>query len=304
MPPAGGEVHDEAETVYSGRAESLVSLYLNDPKVSNIRRLSLLERRPAAAGIEGLHPLVMGSSHPSIVTRRPAESHPETLVRPVTEAEEEPDVVAHDPREGVESMIEKWRSKTPVLSSMTVPVPPPIEAHRTVTNSPHSTIGITDLDLNDFTWSISSAGPLSCDQLDPLSISTGVYSMDLGNRAAGSVILTPSTATSWGPPLDDEAFNYGVGIDMVIGAHESSLGRTSPDIADRVLEYAPLTPSTATSWGPPDDDFDYHAEEMMMSEGARTPDIGERALSPTVSMSLLPAFKAEAFVYQHAWPYT
>ncbi|KDQ64536.1 hypothetical protein JAAARDRAFT_187858 [Jaapia argillacea MUCL 33604] len=100
----------------------------------------------------------------------------------------------------------------------------------------------SELNLDEFTWSISSAGPRT--EMDPESPmdSERVLSVHLDRRLQGSVCLTPSICTSFGPPDYDEE----------IYSEISSISRVpSPDLGQRMLEDVPPTPSTATSWGPP-----------------------------------------------------
>lgn len=281
-----------------------------DGRPSHIRQLSLLDRRPAARS--GLHPLTTGSALRSLVTRRrgSSESPPDEVLPPVV-AEPAAQVVTQDSRSQVESMVEKWRSQTPVVPSMVTGPPPPIENLHTPVQTPRSTVDIPELNLDDFTWSISSAGPIDYDPLEPLSPSSAIYSLDLGNRAAGSVMLTPGTATSWGAPMPldtEETFSYGVTMEMILDRHNDvpfyrqlKIDMT-PDLAARMMEDVPLTPSTATSWGPPDDDYEHDAggkEYMQLHDGERTPDMGERLLSPSEEFMPLP----NSLVYPLAWPY-
>jgi hypothetical protein len=120
------------------------------------------------------------------------------------------------------------------------------------------------LNLDDFAWSISSAGPLS-----EIAFSDGswsrVTSVDLAHRLEGSVCLTPTTCTSFGPLDDDFDYNYTV----------SSL-LPSPDLGQRMLEDVPLTPSTATSWGPASYVVSPIASEFSYSYSI---DLGRRAMS-------------------------
>ncbi|KAH7929480.1 hypothetical protein BV22DRAFT_1125745 [Leucogyrophana mollusca] len=87
-----------------------------------------------------------------------------------------------------------------------------------------------ELNLADYTWSVTSAGPPS----DLPGSPTSPYrlpSVHLDRRLQGSVLLTPTTATSWGPP-DDDWISVVSNIDRL----------PSPDIGQRMLEDAPLTP--------------------------------------------------------------
>ncbi|KAH9049070.1 hypothetical protein EDB84DRAFT_1556303 [Lactarius hengduanensis] len=121
---------------------------------------------------------------------------------------------------------------------------------------------VEPLDLNDFAWSVSSIGPQDHDPLASAFSSPRVSSVHLDRRIEGSVLLTPSTATSWGP----KSLDY---------SPVSTLFRLpSPDIGRRMTEDCPPTPSTVTSWGP---------EELLYSPASLasrlpSPDLGRRML--------------------------
>src|SRR6266702_1891384 len=121
---------------------------------------------------------------------------------------------------------------------------------------------VEPLDLNDFAWSVSSMGPQDHESLASTFSSPRVSSVHLDRRVEGSVLLTPSTATSWGP----KSLDY---------SPVSTLFRLpSPDIGRRVTEDCPPTPSTVTSWGP---------EELLYSHMSPvfrlpSPDLGQRML--------------------------
>jgi len=168
----------------------------------------------------------------------------------------------------LEKRVESWRvsssvAPTPMattgqMSFDTIHVPNDIQLSDTDILA--ETDGVDDIDLNDFAWSASSAGPPDYESLvTPVSMSH-VPSVHLDRRLEGSVLLTPSTATSWGPKtLDDSPLS-------------TPLHLPSPDIGQRVIENCPPTPSTATSWGP---------EELLYSPASvefrlPSPDIGQR----------------------------
>ncbi|EJD53800.1 hypothetical protein AURDEDRAFT_110547 [Auricularia subglabra TFB-10046 SS5] len=117
-----------------------------------------------------------------------------------------------------------------------------------------------ELNLDDFDWSISSAGPLSC--LDSPNWPEPLPSVHLEYRLQGSVPPTPSTATT-GWPYDYPDSPYALSIRL-----------PSPDIAHRMLDDAPCTPSTATSWGP----ASYAGSPVSeYSDYAASLDVGQRA---------------------------
>ncbi|KAH9179730.1 hypothetical protein EDB89DRAFT_1922883 [Lactarius sanguifluus] len=121
---------------------------------------------------------------------------------------------------------------------------------------------VKPLDLNDFAWSVSSIGPQDHEPLASAFSSPRVSSVHLDRRIEGSVLLTPSTATSWGP----KSLDY--------SPVSTQFRLPSPDIGRRMTEDCPPTPSTVTSWGP---------EELLYSPASPTPrlpspDLGRRML--------------------------
>lgn len=181
----------------------------------------------------------------------------------------------------LEKRVESWRASSSVAPT------PMVTTSQASFDSPHvpkniqlSDIDIladtdgVDIDLNDFTWSASSAGPPDYYSLASPISGSHVPSVPLDRRLEGSVLLSPSTATSWGAETLDHS-------------PMSTLFRLpSPDIGQRVIEDCPPTPSTATSWGP---------EELLYSPVSVTfrlpsPDIGLRMLEdcpPTPTTELL-----------------
>lgn len=95
------------------------------------------------------------------------------------------------------------------------------------------------LNLDDFTWSVSSAGPQSEDPNSPMSYDH-LPSVHLDRRIKGSICVTPSACTSFGP------FDYDLHSPAI-----DTLPLPSPDIAQRMMEDCPPTATTATSWGAP-----------------------------------------------------
>ncbi|KAG2056392.1 hypothetical protein BDR06DRAFT_1006101 [Suillus hirtellus] len=121
--------------------------------------------------------------------------------------------------------------------------------------------------LADYAWSVTSAGPLSPSPDSPSS-SYRLPSVHLDRRMQESVLLTPITATSWGP-LDDDWLSDVSSIDRL----------PSPDIGRRMLESAPLTPATATSWGPADD----WRSDVSSVDRLPSPDIAHRMLEDALA---------------------
>jgi hypothetical protein len=169
----------------------------------------------------------------------------------------------------LEKRVESWRASSSVAPT------PMATTSQTSFDPPHipndiqlSDIDIladtdgADIDLNDFTWSPSSAGPPDYHSLASPISGSHVPSVPLDRRLEGSVLLSPSTATSWGVQTLDHS------------PMSTSFRLPSPDIGQRVTEDCPPTPSTATSWGP---------EELLYSPASVTfrlpsPDLGLRML--------------------------
>ena len=192
------------------------------------------------------------------------------------------------------------------------------------------------MDMNDFEWSISSAGPQSEGTLSPFSWEHAP-SVHLDSRLMGSICSTPSIQTSSGPS-DYDPFSPGptqfpriLSPDIAERFYEDVpdtpltatswgaplsyppspvlLSRVpSPDIGHRYYEYAPDTPMTATSWGAP---LSYPPSPMCLSP---TPslDLGERARFDDVeapfhfSSPVVPStyISSIATPWYHVWPYT
>jgi len=168
----------------------------------------------------------------------------------------------------LERRVESWRASSSVA-------PTPMATAGQINLDPEdipNNIQLSDLDiladtedginLNDFAWSASSMGPPDYDSLASAASGSHVPSVHLDRRLEGSVLLSPSTATSWGPEsLDNSPM--------------SILFRLpSPDIGQRVIEDCPPTPSTATSWGP--EELLYSPESVKFR--LPSPDLGQRML--------------------------
>ncbi|KAH0587612.1 hypothetical protein H2248_006383 [Termitomyces sp. 'cryptogamus'] len=118
------------------------------------------------------------------------------------------------------------------------------------------------LNVEDYTWSVTSAGP---DDYDPVSSVSWerVPSVHIANRLEGSVCLTPSDCTSFGP------------FDCTLTSPAPSIYRLpSPDIAYRMFEDAPQTP-IGTTWGAP---IEYPPSPAFFPQPPSV-DLGERMVS-------------------------
>ncbi|KAF8897565.1 hypothetical protein BD779DRAFT_387941 [Infundibulicybe gibba] len=183
------------------------------------RKLSLLDRFDHLSGSFNSRPVSRPSLSPPLDGR--LESHVLSTIIQL----EEPKSAKHD----LEIRVKSWRASATHQELETQGSPEAIE--------PRSGNVVLPLDLDDFQWSLSSNGPNDYDPTSPLSWKYDP-SIHLANRLEGSVDLTASDATSFfnGSPLHSPAFSY--------------YPLPSPDIAHRMYEDVPLTPSTATSWGP------------------------------------------------------
>jgi len=118
-----------------------------------------------------------------------------------------------------------------------------------------------ELNLDDFTWSISSAGP-DHGTASFESSSERLPSPDMARRILDDSPPTPSTATSWGPPLSYPSTPF------------SDHRPPSLDLAFLSVFSPAMSPITATSWGPSSTSstFDFYQEEPR----PRSIHLGER----------------------------
>ncbi|PVF96333.1 hypothetical protein CPB86DRAFT_515169 [Serendipita vermifera] len=134
----------------------------------------------------------------------------------------------------VDALVRNWRASTPMA-----PIIPRTEKQGDAESTPVDSRYFSDIDLDDYQWSVSSAGPPSQWLASPF-YDEPLRSVNLEGRMEGSVGLTSSVATSFGP---DDSFPTPT---------FSNVSRyRSPDIAGRLMEDAPPTPTTVTSWGAP-----------------------------------------------------
>lgn len=96
----------------------------------------------------------------------------------------------------------------------------------------------SELNFEDFTWSISSPGPEDYDVVSVGNHSNRLPSPDIANRMLDDSPPTPSIATTWGAPSYSLCSSPGY-------YRPSSL-----DLGFRNTFSRPLTPTTMTSWGP------------------------------------------------------
>lgn len=148
-------------------------------------------------------------------------------------------------RQDLQRRVNTWRA-----SSSVAPTPmaatgqtslEPANMPNTVTLDDDMAIEDVEIEirLEDYQWSISSAGPFYDEMYSPMS-SDRVLSVHLGQRNQGSVGMTPTTCTSFGP------FDYDLHSPMSDVSRPPSI-----DLGMRMVDDAPVTPTTATSWGAP-----------------------------------------------------
>ena len=303
------------------------------------RRLSLLDRRET-----DLPPIRGSIRTPSRLNHVEHDSGSSRLavggkhfihsLSPVVQAEEPLTASQKD----VNAFVRQWReSNTPTAPHNIPPSPAPEIQHTRPSISDLTALHSPQLDLADFAFSVSSRGPAS-----PTSSAFSLNytpSVDLAQRVRGSVCLSPSTQTSWGPasagyenfPLSarsliDRLPSPDVAARMIEDSPNTPSTATTwgppstypstpvspyrlptPDIGQRIVENAPRTPSTATSWGPPSS---YPSSPNTEIEWVRTPDVGERLFSPSMQArwptansvpALIPA--PAAIRSRMGWPY-
>lgn len=133
------------------------------------------------------------------------------------------------------TLVRNWRAATPMAPVIPRTKSVPGESQDPDTLDSHA---LSEIDMNEFQWSVSSPGPNSPLQFSP-QYGAPLPSVNIEGRLAGSVVLTPSVATSFGP--DDSYYS----------PMPTTTRPPSPDIACRMIEDSPYTPTTATSWGAP-----------------------------------------------------
>ncbi|KAJ7068305.1 hypothetical protein C8F01DRAFT_1227493 [Mycena amicta] len=150
----------------------------------------------------------------------------------------------------LENRVNSWRASASVLPEsaghilLASAISPPLEESPIATTNHDDQLEPAEEEyrIEDYSFSISSAGP---DDYDPYSPLTWYYdpSVHMAHRAQGSVCLTPTECTSFGPSdytLSPRQYEF----DLDDFVH-------TPDIAHRMFEDVPPSPSVATSWGAP-----------------------------------------------------
>ncbi|CDO75590.1 hypothetical protein BN946_scf184858.g30 [Trametes cinnabarina] len=207
------------------------------PASRNIKKLSLLDRFDTLSVRSGSKLMPRDESPPSQTAKHGIQS-----LSPIVQ-EDEPATAKKD----IDSRVQSWRmsataaARSPLAATGQTSLDP---ANMPNTMADLPTASTTEMNsehnLDDYDWSVSSVGPPDYD-IESVASWDRVPSVHMDRRLEGSVCLTPSICTSFGP--DDEEHLY---------SPISYMDRLpSPDVAWRMLEDVPPTPSTATSWGAP-----------------------------------------------------
>ncbi|KAH8830518.1 hypothetical protein DL96DRAFT_1593257 [Flagelloscypha sp. PMI_526] len=255
------------------------------------KKLSLVDRIDAASLRKG--------------NGRPIPSPPEPTAVPVHALS--PIKQLEEPKSALASKVMSWRASAGGQSNLLatngqISLDPVNMPNSVPLDSPHveqaqEEVEEEELNLADFQWSISSAGPRS--YIEDLDDDESYYlpSIHMDRRAQGSVCLTASVCTSFGP-LDDDYLS-----DI------SSISRLpSPDIAYRMLEDCPVSPSVCTSCP----DFEWPASPAVWSR-APSVDLGERGVfsrpcTPSTATSwgaplIISSLSCHAPPQIWSWPY-
>ncbi|EJF61240.1 hypothetical protein DICSQDRAFT_86763 [Dichomitus squalens LYAD-421 SS1] len=205
-------------------------------KGRNIKKLSLLDRFDTMSVRSGSKLVPRDESPPSQSGRQLTAQALSPIVQ-----EDEPLTA----KKAIDSRVQSWRmsataaARSPLAFTGQTSLDP-VNMPNTMTDLPTASASEFELNLDDYTWSVSSVGPPDYD-VESLDSWERTHSVHLDRRGEGSVCLTPSICTSFGP--DD---------DFVPFSPVSYISRLpSPDLAWRMLEDVPPTPTTATSWGAP-----------------------------------------------------
>ncbi|KAI0750809.1 hypothetical protein C8Q80DRAFT_1154002 [Daedaleopsis nitida] len=302
----------------------------------NIKKLSLLDRFDTVSVRSGSKLVPRDESPPS-------QSAKQSLVlqalSPIVQ-EDEP-ATAKD----IDRRVQSWRmsataaARSPLAATGQTSLDP-VNMPNMIGDLPTASTAEFELNLDDYAWSVSSVGPPDYD-MESVASWGRLPSVHLDRRVEGSVCLTASVCTSFGPDDDYEPFSPASYMsrlpspDLAWRMYEdvpptpttaTSWGAplsfppspaafsyaASVDIAGRYLDSRPVTPTTATSWGAP---LSYPPSPVMLSRPA-SPDIAWRTAdsapnSPRfrratrAGQSYDPYYSAaQASTWQHVWPYT
>ncbi|EMD40728.1 hypothetical protein CERSUDRAFT_111307 [Gelatoporia subvermispora B] len=298
------------------------------------KRLNLLDRTDGVSMRSGskLVPRNLSPSSPSDETQ---------LLRalsPIAQEESQRTAQQH-----FDSRIQSWRSGAE-LSRTHTPLAARGQPSLDPANLPNTLLDVDltvdgeaeaeEINLADYAWSVSSAGPpeYGWEWNDGESVASWdrVESVHLDRRLEGSVCLTPSVCTSYGPPDDEDwleslpsssplptpdiarrmledvpltastATSWGPPSELPVTPFSAASFAPSVDLAARALHSVPVTPATATSWGPPSE-YPPSPAESQYALRAPSPDLAARGFA---SGAPSPAVVQAPRTWKHVWPYT
>ncbi|TFK75874.1 hypothetical protein BDN72DRAFT_785971 [Pluteus cervinus] len=183
-------------------------------------------------------------------------------------------------RINLEHRVKTWRASAVLEPSATGPIS--LEPANLPNALPidDEFLPIEPLNLEDFTWSVSSVGPGDY-EIESHASYDRLPSPDIAHRMYEDAPPTPTTATSWGPS------SY---LPSIID-HDYYSRAPSVDIAHRGLFSRPVTPVTATSWGAPSISWPPSpvAESVQLSIHMAHRGDYSRPVTPTTATSWGPA---------------
>lgn len=236
-------------------------------------------------------------------------------------------------RDTLDTRVKSWRE-----SALLIPIPLAATGQTSLdpANLPNDMLidngalpASAELKLEDFTWSISSAGPKSCDSSSSVP-EAHVPSVHLASRLVGTVCSTPSIRTSFGPGSSEcispvswsrvssvhiasrmagsvctspsICTSFGPDDGAPVSPFLDTFRIPTPDLAHRLYGSVPPTPQTATTWGAP---LSYPPTPRCLSPSPSL-DLGERSMPAELEMplpSLLSHDPIDIAIWPHVWPY-
>jgi hypothetical protein len=279
----------QAASAYHGRNDSRTE-YADEDDATSIaprakthvpRKLSLVDRFDTAS----VRSLRLGGPRQPIPSFNADGAGPTQILTTIEQVEE-----PKSAKLALEDRVKSWRASA---SLKPTPLAATGQTSLEAANMPNS-VEVPDvetadvLNLDDFTWALSSAGPPSDATHSPIGWYSPAPSPDLALRMLDDVPPTPTTLSSLGPADYDLAWSPASFIDRL----------PSPDLAWRMFEDVPPTPTTVSSLGP----ANYELAWSPQSNTFRlpSPDLAWRMLddvppTPTTVSSLGPAD------YELAW---
>lgn len=217
-------VHDTSDSLLNDNAATTFTAPVRSKPIP--RPLTLSTR---SDGLKSLAKYkVVGNSRETDAIEPVAAKRAPSRLSPVVQVDE-----PASNQKDIDALVRNWRATTP----MAPVIPRTGPAGESIPDT--YDLPFSDIDMDDFQFSVSSAGPPSR-WLASVELDDPLHSVGLDRRMLGSVVLTPSVATSFGP---DDSFPT--------PTFSNASRFPSPDLAARMIEDSPATPTTATSWGAP-----------------------------------------------------